>query len=135
MMTTIRVSRSLLKTMTELLDVAAEECVAWELEESLTEDELIDLARDAQEHPGAMSLLQVIPMHVSFADAGLHELAQIGLSLDEPSVLNAIATLSKAPVDVLRTLRRSPYRSVRVHALLNLLSRSARCRSTAKDAP
>jgi hypothetical protein len=119
-MVTLHVDRSTLGDITALLDAAVQEAVWWALDESLTEDELIRLARDAHTHPGASSLLQAIAMHPAVGDEGLRGLVAFALSTDDIGVLNAVVTLQKAPEDVLRRLRRHRSRSVREHVKINL---------------
>ncbi len=84
--------------------------VHWSIDESLTEDELIQLA---DRYPDASQLLQYAAMHPRARARGLRAIVAIALARDDVPTLSGVVTLQKAPIDVLRKLRRHESVSVR----------------------
>lgn len=117
-----RVSRDSLGKLRPWIARERRQLVQWRLDESLTEDELVALAR---RYPESSQLLQTIAMHPNTRARGLRVIASIALERGDDRALNGVVTLAKTPIDVLRKLRRHSSASVREHVRANLADRGA----------
>jgi hypothetical protein len=120
-----RVTRENIDKLGRWVTMGRRRIITWWIDESLTEDELIELAK---RYPESSQLLAFITMHPNAGARSLRVITKIGLERDDQGVLNSVVTSGKAPMAVLRKLRHHRSESVREHTRRDIEWRQRRRR-------